>query len=89
MVSGKAVEGALKMNGDATIYRSSLKEREVIHFNPEENRLVFIYVSSGELFVNGNRLKSGDQARIDLEKTLHLAASSAEPVEFILIETSP
>ncbi|MGB9929876.1 MAG: pirin family protein [Methanosarcina sp.] len=89
LVSGKPSEGTLKMNGDATIYRSNLKEREVVHFNLEENRLAFIYISSGELFVNGNRLKPGDQARIDQEKTLHLEASSTESVEFILIETAP
>lgn len=90
LVSGQGLEGALKMNAEATIYRSRLERGYILHFNPEENRLVFIYLSSGELFVNGQRLGQGDQARIELERTLHLQTdSSAVPAEFILIDLPP
>ena len=90
LVSGQSLEDALKMNADATIYRAKLERGYILHFNPEENRLVFIYLSAGELFVNGQRLRQGDQARIELERTLHLQTdSSAVPAEFILIDVPP
>jgi quercetin 2,3-dioxygenase len=90
LVSGQSLEGALKMNADTTIYRAILEIGHILHFNPAENRLVFIYLSAGELLVNGQRLGQGDQARIELEKTLHLQTySSAVSAEFILIDVPP
>jgi redox-sensitive bicupin YhaK (pirin superfamily) len=90
LVSGQNLEGALKMNADATIYRATLKRGYILHFNPEKNRLILIYLSAGELFVNGQRLGQGDQARIELERTLHLQTdSSAVPAEIILIDVPP
>ncbi|MGA9189528.1 MAG: hypothetical protein WB014_13460 [Methanosarcina sp.] len=32
---------------------------------------MFIYISAGELFVNGQRLRQEDHARLDLERTPH------------------
>lgn len=87
LASGQGLEDALKMNADATIYRASLEKGHTLHFDSEEGQLVFIYASAGELFVNGQRLRQGDQARLDLERTLHLeTASPASPAEFILID---
>lgn len=90
LASGQGFEDALKMNADATIYRATLEKGYILHFKPEENKLVLIYLSAGELFVNGQRLKQGYQARIELERTLHLRTdSSAVPAEFILIDVPP
>jgi quercetin 2,3-dioxygenase len=90
LVSGQSLEGALKMNADATIYRATLERGYLLHFNPGEKRLVFIYLSAGELFVNGQKLRPGDQARIELEINLHLQTdSSTVPAEFILIDVPP
>ena len=87
LASGLGFENSLKMSADAAIYRASLERGHALHFDSEEGRLVFIYVSAGELFVNGQRLRQGDQARLDLERTLHMeTASSAFPAEFILID---
>ena len=47
---------------------------------------MFIYISAGELFVNGQRLRQEDQARLDLERTLHVETTSASPAEFVLID---
>lgn len=81
LASGQKFEGALRINADATIYRASLERGHMLHFNSKEGRFVFIYISAGELSVNGQRLGQGDQARLDEEKTIHLeTASSAELV---------
>jgi redox-sensitive bicupin YhaK (pirin superfamily) len=87
LASGQGLEDTLKINADATIYRASLEKGPVIHFNSQENRRTFIYISAGELSVNGQRIEQGDQARIDLEQAIHMeAVSSGMPADFILID---
>ena len=87
LVSGKGFENTLKMNADATVYRSSLEKGNIIHFNMQNNRRTFIYVSAGELFVNGQRIGKGYQARIDFEQTVHMESVSLDtPAEFIFID---
>jgi quercetin 2,3-dioxygenase len=90
LVSGQDSKAALKISADSTIYRASLERGYILHFNSEEERLIFMYISAGELFVNGQGLGPGDQARIELEKTLHLQTDSfAVNAEFILIDVPP
>ena len=80
---------ALKINADATVYRCSLEKGHVIHFYTLDNRRTFIYMSVGELTVNGQRIEQGDQARIDLEQVIHMESVCAgQPAEFILIDVS-
>jgi redox-sensitive bicupin YhaK (pirin superfamily) len=84
LASGQRFEDALKINADATIYRTSLERGHAIHFDSKEGRFIFIYTSTGEFSVNGQRLKQGDQARLDEERTIHLETASS--AEFILID---
>ncbi|KKG15930.1 Pirin domain-containing protein [Methanosarcina sp. 2.H.T.1A.6] len=87
LASGQGFEHALKINADATIFRSCLEKGNIIHFNSQEKRCIFIYISAGELSVNGQRIGQGDQARIDLEQAIHMeAVSSGTPAEFFLID---
>jgi redox-sensitive bicupin YhaK (pirin superfamily) len=65
----------------------SLEKEHIIHFNSPENRCIFIYISAGELRVNGQRIGPGDQARIEQEQAVHMeAASSGTPAEFVFID---
>lgn len=64
----------------------SLEREHFLHIYSEEDLLVFIYISAGELFVNGQRLRQGDQALLDLERTLQVEIASASPAEFIVID---
>lgn len=87
LVSGQGFENSLKINADATIYQASLEKGHITHFNSQENRCIFIYISAGELSVNGQRIGQGDQARIELEQAVHMeAVSSGTPAEFVLID---
>ncbi len=87
LASGQGLEHALKINADASIYQASLEKEHIIHFNSPENRCIFIYISAGELRVNGQRIGQGDQARIEQEQAVHMeAASSGSPAEFVLID---
>lgn len=84
LASGQGFENALKINADATVYRTSLEKGHVIHFDSKEGRFIFIYVSAGEFFVDGQRLGQGDQARLDEERTIHLETACS--AEFVLID---
>lgn len=87
IASGQGFGDALKINADARIYRSSLEKGHTIHFNTQDNRRTFIYISAGELSVNGQRIGQGDQARIDLEQAVHIESVFSDmPAEFILID---
>jgi redox-sensitive bicupin YhaK (pirin superfamily) len=89
VASGRDFGNALKINADATIYRCGLEKGHVIHFYTQDNRRTFIYMSAGELSVNGQRIEQGDQARIDLEQVIHMESVCAGmPAEFILIDVS-
>lgn len=81
LASGRGFEDALRINADATVYRASLEKGHMLHFDSKKGLFVFIYLSAGELFVNGQKFVQGDQARLDKEEKLHLeTASSAECV---------
>jgi redox-sensitive bicupin YhaK (pirin superfamily) len=84
LASGQDFEDALKINANATIYRTSLERGRKLHFDSKECRFVFIYISAGELSVNGQNLRQGDQARLDQEESLHLDTASS--AEFLLID---
>lgn len=84
LASGQGFEDALRINADATVYRTSLEKGHMLHYDSKGDRLVFIYVSAGGLFINGQKLGEGDQARLDQEKTLHLETASS--AEFVLID---
>lgn len=86
LASGQGFEDALKINADATVYRASLEKGHRLHFDSKDGMFVFIYVSGGELSVNGQRLGQGDQLRLDEEETIHLETASF--AEFVLIDVT-
>lgn len=69
---------------DATIYRASLEKGRELTFPTSDMRRVFLYLSSGELNINGTELSEKDQARIDEEALLCLKAGKDS--EMIIID---
>jgi redox-sensitive bicupin YhaK (pirin superfamily) len=77
VVSGGDVGGALTIDQDATIYVSSLRAGEsVTHAVQNGHRHAYLFVTQGEVIVNGRALSVGDQARIADEVTLDIAATT-------------
>lgn len=77
VASGQGIEGAVSFYTDATIYRCDLeKGYEVTHAAPA-GRLIFLYVTEGEIDVNGVAVGENDQARIIPDKPLRLTAKKA------------
>jgi redox-sensitive bicupin YhaK (pirin superfamily) len=74
LVSGQVVPGTVPMSCDATIYSCELNSGRELDYVLRDNRRAFIYLTSGELDINDKRYQTNDQARIDLEKDIHLQA---------------
>jgi redox-sensitive bicupin YhaK (pirin superfamily) len=84
VASGQSDSGAVTMNADATIYRGALEQGKSMQFDTAEDRKILLYVTAGELDLNGTRLVKKAQARIAGETSLALKAS--EDAEMVLVD---
>lgn len=84
VASGKRLFGALPINTPATVFVSELDKDKRIGINPDENRKLFLYISDGEIRLNGETFYKNDQARIKKEDKLIIEAVNDS--RFILID---
>ena len=85
VVSGGDVSETLTIDQDATIYVSSLRAGEAVtHAVENGRRHAYMFVTHGDVIVNGREMNAGDQARIADEVTLDIAATS--DAELILLD---
>ena len=84
VASGQNLQNVVTFHTDATIYRCDLEPERKITFHRTKDRRIFIYLTKGLLSVNGQKITEADQARIDIEEPLVLAAEQG--AEFILID---
>ena len=86
VASGGAIDGALYINSNATLFLRNLEPGQQLEHNFDFNieKKYFIYVTSGKLQVNDRELSPGDQARIEDEASL--AISAKETAEFVMAE---
>jgi len=69
---------------DATLYLGSLEAQRSVTHDTNGTRRVFVYLTEGELAVDGARLYTKDQGRIDTETPLTLTAH--RDTRFVLID---
>lgn len=74
----------VSLNTDAAIYLSDMDAGHEHKFENPDSRRQFLYITDGDLEVNGLRLAKNDQARIEGENALMVKAVA--PTKFILIE---
>jgi redox-sensitive bicupin YhaK (pirin superfamily) len=84
VASGQNVPDTVTFHTDATIYRAALNSGKKLSFEKTAERRIFIYLTSGQLEVNGITLEAKDQARID--EDMPLAIQAKKDAEFILID---
>lgn len=84
VASGQGLAGAVTFDADATIYRADLASGKELSFQTGADRAVFIYLTSGALRVNGEILRSNDQARFEPEGVINLRAK--KDASLILID---
>lgn len=84
VASGQGKKGAAKINSDSTVYRCLLqKSKKLVHKTSPE-RHVLVYLTSGNLKLNGKEIGKEWQARVTGEKELLLEAK--ENSHFVLID---
>jgi redox-sensitive bicupin YhaK (pirin superfamily) len=83
VASGQGLPDSVTFNTDATIYRSQLDSGQTVQFPTQDTRRIFIYVTNGDLQVNSERMRTADQARIDLATNLELTANKATDLTLI------
>lgn len=84
IAAGRELPEAVKIHQDATFYVSRLNASDAVAHEMSEKRRAFLYVIEGEITLNGEVFKAGDQARITSESQLALTATNNG--EIILID---
>ena len=84
VASGQGVANTVTFFTDATIYRSELDKDKTIIFDAKDTRRIFIYLTSGNVEINGTKISAKDQVRIDEESKLTIKA--VENSDFVLID---
>ena len=87
----KQTNGAVCIHQDATIYTSLLRPGDSATCALAAGRRAYLFVIAGELKLNGETLRAGDQARITGERTLQLAgpaksSPSSAAADFLLLD---
>lgn len=86
--SGDSVKGAVEIHQDAKIFTSLLAPGQSTTHEIADGRRAYIFVIGGELELNGETLRPGDQARVTSERELKLAAEpeSGASADFLLLD---
>ncbi len=84
IASGSDMPGAVKVHQDVSFYVSRLKEGDAVEHELKPGRRAFVYVIEGGVDLNGEKLETGDQARITEGGRLGIRGSG--PSEIILID---
>jgi redox-sensitive bicupin YhaK (pirin superfamily) len=80
-------DGSTRINQDASVYASLLSSGKSLELPLEPGRHAWVQLISGELEVNGTRLKKGDGAAVSNEKKLTLSSMSGNgSVEFLVFD---
>ena len=84
VASGQGLQDVVTFHADATIYRGQLDAGNSLVYDNTAGRRIFMYLTEGELIVDGLTLGKAEQARVDTEQPLPLEARA--DAEFILID---
>jgi redox-sensitive bicupin YhaK (pirin superfamily) len=84
VVSSGNVPGTLSIDQDAAIYVSGLQKGERVTHSSAPNRFGYVFVIDGAVALNGQALARGDQARVQNEQSLEIAAQTSS--QLILLD---
>lgn len=87
IISPDGADGSLSVYQDARVYAGLFDGAEQQRFALAENRFAYIQVARGALTVNGQRLSTGDGAR--LRNVREIDFSAGEDAEVLLFDLRP
>ncbi len=82
VVSSGGRDGSLDIHQDIEIYASVLEKDKTVSYELN-NRYIWLQVATGEVEVNGQKLKQGDGLAVEDEKTVTIKALSGKS-EFVI-----
>jgi len=86
IASGKGFQDVVTMNANATVFRAELHSGRSLSFDTDSTRRLFVYVMSGDLEINAQKLSECDQARIDDVADLSLKTEGG--AHFIIVDVA-
>lgn len=78
------IPGTMQIDQDATIYLSALAAGQQVSHASAAGRKAYLFVTDGQIEVNGSTVGAGDQARI--ANVPKLAITAQKDAEFILLD---
>ena len=85
LIAAKNPEGGvLKINQDVKLFASILEKDKTLQYDVGSNRGLWIQVATGEIEVNGKKLKGGDALTLEREERAQVKAISE--AEFLLFD---
>ncbi|BAY64487.1 pirin domain-containing protein [Calothrix brevissima NIES-22] len=72
-----ARDGAVKVYQDLDLYASVLEKGDVVTFQVQRDRYVWLHVAQGVATVNGKELKAGDGVQVSGEETLEISTNAS------------
>ncbi len=85
VASPDGAQGSVTIHADARVYAGLLDGEDSVELALDPKRKTYVHLVRGELEVNGQRLKTGDAAKLEAESSLQMArAQSAEVLVFDL-----
>ena len=86
LASGQGKPGAVPIQADATLYRGVLDAGKEIRHAATPGRKLFVYVTSGEVALDGEVLQAKDQARFEADGSAVFQARGT--VDLVLIDVA-
>jgi hypothetical protein len=84
VASGQGLPETVSFHTAATVYRSDLEKGKHVAHSASALRRVFLYLTEGQIEINGTVLNESDQARVDEEDELLIRA--LRDSSFVLID---
>jgi hypothetical protein len=84
VASGQGIPGTVTFHTDATIYRSELGAGRSVEHKSCSLRRVFVYLTGGDMDINGKKIREKEQARIDEVDDIRIKAHRESG--FVLID---
>jgi redox-sensitive bicupin YhaK (pirin superfamily) len=87
--AGESSDSAVQIHQDATMYTSLLGPGQSVKQPLAEGRRAYLFAIGGQLNLNGETLRVGDQARVTDERELRLSVAPGPdhaPADFLLLD---
>lgn len=84
LVSPTGIEETLVIHQDAKVYVLDLEKRKTFFYAHNDDRMTWVQLARGSVYMNGHKLSQGDGAAVTFEKSLEFIAN--EEAEILIFD---